>query len=363
MPKGEVFWNPYRMIPVRGGEVKRKQPLTDQKFQGKSGVLTCSLENLTPLFIGGNRDFKENFMTRGGKPVIPGSSLKGMLRSLCEIVGGGCMVTNNMGNQGKVHAACSQAHKLCIACRIFGMMERGRNARVHKGNIGIGDALVREDKPVFNRFQVLMSNCGTRHEPFYRSQDSGRLDWKSRKLYFHQVNRKDSVPPVPENLQSRAWYINALLPGHHFDFTVQFSNFTDEELSLLIYALVLEESAEEVLKEGEIRLKGPMRHKIGNAKPLGLGSCRVKLKKLVYFAEPEKRFASIGKCADRVFESADLDREIKRNTQYILGDTSETMRQLRKMMIWDEKDERVFRYPDYYWFKSPQNSGKPLKDI
>ncbi len=153
MPQGEPFWNPYRMIPMRPPPLERQRPLTDEKFQGQSGLVSCALENLTPLFIGGNRDFKENFLTRNGQCVIPGSSLKGLLRALAEIAGGGCMITDVKGRYNKTYAACNKADKLCIACRMFGMMERGSNARVHKGNVSIGDALLNQEHPNFKDFR------------------------------------------------------------------------------------------------------------------------------------------------------------------------------------------------------------------
>ena len=363
MPQNEEFWNPYRMIPVKD-VTDRRPPLTDEKFKGRSGMISCSLSNLTPLFIGGSRFFRENFLTRNGKLVIPGSSLKGMLRSLAEIVGGGCAVTDSRGMYNKTYKACDRAHQLCIACRMFGMMERGRNARVHRGNISIGDALLRgDDKPEMKTFQVLLANCGTRHEPFYRTPGTGRLDGKSRKFYFHQPLRTDSVPVVPDNLRSRAWNIRALPPGHCFEFEVQFSNLRQAELGLLLYVLALEGNVQARIGDSQQTLKGPLRHKIGNAKPLGLGSCHIAIERIAYFADPGVRFTSLRNTGDDVYEGKRLEGEIRGQTQSHAQDRSETMTQLRKMMVWDESDKRNFRYPDYPWFKSPANSQKPLKQI
>lgn len=363
MPQGEEFWNPYRMIPMRPGPIERQAPLTDEKFQGQSGILSCSLQNLTPLFIGGNRYFKENFLTRDGQCVIPGSSLKGMLRSLAEIVGGGCMITDVKGRFNTAYAACQKADQLCIACRMFGMMERGSNARVHKGNVSVGDALPVQEEPRFIKFQVLMSGCGTRHEPFYRTPNTGRLDGQSRKLYFHQPQQTETVPSVPQNLQPRAWHINALAPGQQFKFEVQFSNLTDQELALLVYVLALEDNVSESIQTGEQTLNGPLRHKIGNAKPLGLGSCHIKISQLICFAEPTQRFATLAQSFDQMFQAERLQAQITEMTHAYVNDGSDAMRQLRKMLIWDENDNRVFHYPPYDWFKNPTNSGKILKQI
>lgn len=362
MPQDEIFWNPYRLIPVRGS-IERKSPSTDEKFTGQSGFIHCTLENLTPLFIGGNRYNKQLFLTRNDRCLIPGTSLKGMLRSLAEIVGGGCNITDTKGEYSPENMACKHADRLCIACRMFGMMERGSGAKVHKGNISVGDALVREEKPETQTFEILLSSCGTRHEPFYRTLATGRLDGKSRKLYFHQPRRTDSVPSVPQNLKSRAWTINALVPGHRFDFKIHFSNLGKEELELLAYVLDLEEVVHVEIDEGKFKLNGPLRHKIGNAKPLGLGSCYLEVKKIVYHAKALERFTKLDNKADTVYEGNALKSELAELKKKWVNDNSETMQQLRKMLVWDKNDPREFRYPDWHWFQNPANSQKSLKVI
>jgi hypothetical protein len=365
MPRDEAFWNPYRLIPARG-KVDREAPITDEKFKGVSGIIRCNLTNLTPLFVGKNRNNQQMFLTRktegGDRYVIPGSSLKGLLRSLGEIVGGGCYVTGFYDKKDANFSPCNNAGELCITCRMFGMMERGKGARVHKGKVSIGDALLKEDQPATSRFQILLSNCGTRHEPFYRSPHTGTLDGKSRKMYFHQPNRKDSVPNVPENLKSRAWYINALMPVHNFEFDVQFSNLSKKELDLLLYILVLEEDVKANLDESGQSLQGPLRHKVGNAKPLGLGSCHIGISQLTLLANPKKRFTSINS-HDCVLKGDDLEEEIGKRINHYISDKSTTMEAMRRMMVWDETDPRVFRYPDYPWFQNSMNSGKTLKHI
>lgn len=361
MPKDETFWNPYRLISIREG-VQRKAPITDEKFKGRCGIISCSLENLTPLFVGKNRLNPQQFLTRrtdqGDRYVIPGSSLKGMLRSLGELVGGGCFITGYHGPEGKqIYEACSNAQKMCITCRMFGMMEKGKNAEVHRGNVSISDALLQEEKPETQSFHIQLSSPKINHEPFYRSPNTGILDGKSRKLYFHQPNRTNSV--------TKSGNINALLPGHHFDFDVQFSNLSEDELNLLLFVIVLEDEVYETI-EGEgfkLTLQGPLRHKIGNAKPLGLGSCYINIKQLKYFADPKEKFTSLQNTGNKCFKDSELTREISSRIQKIKEDKSSTMEGIRKMMIWDEKDPRNFRYPDHHWFDNSANSQKPLKKI
>ncbi|KPA18999.1 protein containing DUF324 [Candidatus Magnetomorum sp. HK-1] len=360
MPVDESFWNPYRMIQV-GDRIKKESPVTDEKFNGHNGMLTCSLTNLTSLYIGGNRnEYHKNrtFLKRkdSGKFVIPGSSLKGLIRSTSEIVGNGCMVTDK-------NNACNQINSLCIACRMFGMMERKQHASVHKGKISFSDAIILEDSPSTKSFEVYLSSCGTRHEPFYRTPETGKLDNKSRKLYFHQPKRTESVPSLSTVIKSKAWNINALLPGHNFDFTVQFSNLTEQELSVLIYALTLEENVTVNIKDNNQQLSGPLRHKLGNAKPLGLGSCCIRIKKLLMHKDPNQRFASLINHYNDEYADENLKEYISNKIQPFIKDRSNTMQQFRKMMIWDENDDRVFKYPDYNWFQNSENSQKTLKHI
>lgn len=362
MPKDETFWNPYRLIPVQD-TISKKRPLTDEKFRANSGRIYCTIENLTPLFIGGNRNNSQQFLTSNGKYTIPGSSLKGMLRSLAEIIGGGCSVTDSNGQFNKMYAACNKIHSLCVTCRMFGMMERGRGAKVHKGKVFISDALIIEEKTETKLFDVLLFSRGMRHEPFYRTPQTGRLDGKSRKFYFHQPKRKDSVPSIPQNLQNRAEKINAILPGCQFEFEIDFVSLEKFELELLVYILALEENVDVIIEDGKIPLKGPMRHKLGYAKPLGLGSCRIDLNKIEYFAAPAERFSSLGQRENTVYERDTLKTLTTTLTQRFVSDTSATMQQLRKMMVWDENDPRDFAYPKNHWFDNASNSGKPLKQI
>ncbi len=60
--------------------------------EGKlSGWLELDLETLTPCFIGGNG---ESFYAPNGVPVIPGSSLRGMIKNLLKIISCGAMRRN-----------------------------------------------------------------------------------------------------------------------------------------------------------------------------------------------------------------------------------------------------------------------------
>jgi len=96
---------------------------------------------------------------------------------------------------------------------------------------------------------------------------------------------------------------------------------------------------------------------------LGLGSCRIDLNKIKYFAATAERFSSLGQTENTVYEGDALKTLIKTLTHRFVSDTSATMQQLRKMMVWDENDPRDFAYPKNHWFNNASNSGKALKHI
>lgn len=102
---GTPFLNPYNFVEVTKDTPKYPYTPLDM-FTGSSGYIDIEMQLETPLFIGGekkevpikndNKD-KDNdkhteikFFSIDGKPVIPGSSLKGMLRSRVEILSNSC---------------------------------------------------------------------------------------------------------------------------------------------------------------------------------------------------------------------------------------------------------------------------------
>jgi hypothetical protein len=328
-----------------------------------------------------------------------------MLRSLAETVGGGCFVTNGeVINLNNVSGSCNNVESLCVACRMFGMMERQSNARVHKGNISISDAILQEKTPGFVDHEIYLGGPAVRHRSFYLTPDTDRFDGKSRKFYFHQPGVNESFPVLSSKIKERAWTVRALTPGHNFNFQVFFSNLREEEFALLIYILALEDDVkvsvggESGMEPDKVRdsdkdvkpdndkepdgeydrkteqkkfeLRGPLRHKIGNAKPLGMGSSHISITKLECYAEPLARFTSFS-CDKGVTLEEDLEKnsgkklenEIQNIIRPFTQDHCTTMEHLRKMMVWDETDKRIFKYPDWSWFETPGNSEKKLKNI
>ncbi len=359
MPKEESWWNPYRFVPVRG-QVERRAPNTDEKFQGRNGYLECSLTNFSLLFIGGGSQGQDRFISRQNRPFTPGSSLKGMLRSLAEIIGGGCFVAPS-------DRSCTDARNLCVACRMFGMLSQGN---VHKGQVSISDGELQDERPQWKQVTILQGQPKKEHRSFYKHPLTGEWAQNMMKMYFHQPNNIDGVLPIPSSSKDAKGVRNKemLKPGHTFRITVHFENLEDEELDLLLYILALEDEVKVTLRpEGmdSIQLQGPMLHKLGNAKGQGPGSCQIAIDGLSLLPSAPQRFATLDNPGWQTWRGQDLSTEISNRIQKYRQrkDDSETMQFLRKIMVWDEEDPRSFKYPEYSWFNSEQNKATELKAI
>ncbi len=98
----EKFLNPYnfvRPLSLNNGFFKKQTPPSHAVYKGLSGHLVCNLEVITPLFISNgiptvSDEYKghqiHQFFSIGGEKVIPGSSLRGMIRGIYEAATDSC---------------------------------------------------------------------------------------------------------------------------------------------------------------------------------------------------------------------------------------------------------------------------------
>ena len=307
------FVNPYNFVRTQQLAHERKEsPITHERFSGITGRITCALKSLTRIFIPYNQDYAENVLNlrtkhryrqRSGnmqehtfkyqlcgldnKPIIPGSSLKGVIRAVAEAVSNGCGFPENK--------RCGNLVSLCICCRLFGMSTDGDNNFL--GKISINDATTNEDDALETHNKgVILDPMGTpdnKHTPFY--EKNGRK--RGRKFYYHQTEEQviSNIRPIQSdrvfdalgNQYPKTVLKSWIKSGSNFTFTVDFNNLSKEELGLLLYCLELEE-----IKEGNEKVG--MFHKIGMAKPLGFGSCEICIKDLDIIENPKERYENFG---------------------------------------------------------------------
>jgi len=98
-------------------------PPPHDRYVGLSGVITCKLETKTPLFISDSEYVQKRpnghtsyeFFKFKGKPAVPGTSLRGMIRSVFEAVTNSCLPTISDARLS-YHLPPAKALKLVPAC-------------------------------------------------------------------------------------------------------------------------------------------------------------------------------------------------------------------------------------------------------
>ena len=331
--------NPYDFVPVQGIDYdRREKPLYHNKLEGNSGLIRCRLKTLTPLFIGGERHETEEknhwrieFYTSDNRPAIPGSSLKGLFRSVAEAVAGSCMVLFQGDYKvprddwfkceaPKESLRCNSIDRLCITCRLFGAIES--KVFKFKGKVGIGDArLVNDDYEMLDWLTLpYLARPKPWHRAFYLKDGLIR----GRKLYYHQKSIK---PPKGSSNVTVQPINNAV-----FEFDVTYQNLTDPELSLLLYALTLEPA---------------VCHKLGMGKPVGLGSVKIEIIE-IKIVPVKERYLS-WKTKEKALTGEELAAFLQEKTRLYLQMNTPNLAALRRIWQWPPLNVEI-AYPDRYWF-------------
>lgn len=337
--------NPYDFVPVDTNQpIERKPPAYHHTMNGFSGSIRCSITAESPIFIRG-ADSRGSLCFKKGtnqEYIIPGSSLKGLFRTLVETVGHGCFngkfdgTYDGGANYNRFlpddfkNCPDGDPLKLCVACRLFGWMAK---KRVYRGKVFISDAICQVEKAKVHDTINTIDLMGPkpRHRDFYITADK----IAGRKYYFH-FQQGISTSNKKGDYNQR---IRPLDKGTRFFFNLSFENLGEDELSVLLYALVLE---------------GNMRHKLGYAKPSGLGSCKILIEKISYWTLEDRYLSS----KEITIDNKDtIDRFVEGKVDRMIKNKSKTMKKLRYIWRWNPNDKTIYRYPDYHWFKNPKNRG------
>ena len=237
MPQGENYWNPYRWVTVSNRPIEHDVPNYQHTLSGVSGRIWCELEALTPLIIG---DGRGEFVRHKGNsnPYIPSTSLKGVIRSLAEVVGNATVPfpdaqVDDPHQLEKARRDINDVAHFDIVSRIFGYLNGGDVVAglIHFSDAEISREVSRPNK--WKQYQVAVGQPKPSHGAFYPARKN------KRKFYHHHPGAEGLVCPHPGiTLTNR---VRPAPFGTCFKFTVDFMNLRDEELNLLLYCLVLEE--------------------------------------------------------------------------------------------------------------------------
>lgn len=249
-----------------------------------SGRIELTIETKTPVFIGtgvGTAEDKdlELFFSPMGVPMIPGSSLRGMIKNLFKIVTCGAMragedyqdaitvrvMKEKCEKRVSDHVEQENANSIDYADAVFGCKE------LWAGRLSFTDALPEEepqmDAPDYPK--ILSSPKPTAVQLYLEQKhgadrlahwDSEKVSIRGYKLYWHQKNGADWHGEKPKDGDERR-KIQPVKKGTKFFANIRFERLSEDELGALLKTL---------------RINGDhLCCKIGKGKSLGLGSIEI----------------------------------------------------------------------------------------
>ena len=252
---------PYIFLELSDKEPAKDKPITHEKFEKLTGKLLLRMEVVSQyLFVGsGSYDFNPNakndevdvwftFYRRNGKVCIPGSSIKGAIRSIVEAISNSCFsVKNKEDRVRKSYRKCQDLNDLCPACRLFGLAGKRDS---YKGRINFSDAIPeRRLETRIIKIQELWSPKKSKEN--------------ARKLYLNG----DFSFQRDEKPERGARFVEVVPRGSIFKSRLFFENVKKSELGLIFHALGWQ-------YENQSLSYTAFYPKIGGAKPRCLGAVK-----------------------------------------------------------------------------------------
>jgi len=242
----------HQRVPFTEADLHKRSiadlPGQERWDKASSGRWKCRLEVVTALCV--KTAFAQQYNAKAKSIFVPGGSLRGMVRNAAETLGAGCgRFYDPISQMPRRLVTCSQ-NAVCMVCRTFGFVE-GQNT--WQSRVRFTDAI----SPTGWTWELLDAEDRRSHGGASPENERG---WA---LFVHEQEdlAKGRIP--------------CIAAGAMFDFGVEYQNLDAEEFAVFRLALTLQSGAMHLV------------HKLGFAKSLGLGSCRVSIMK-----EPEIKDAT-----------------------------------------------------------------------
>lgn len=346
--------DPYGFVQLPKGGPERLPATPHHRFQGFSGRLVCQLTAKTPLFVyhplfakqvgGGHQEVR--FPVRDGLAIIPGSSLKGVIRSVAEAVAPGCFtlfdgptyrgsgITRDLNLRAELpheYRHCTRRSELCPTCRMFGFL---RGNEVHTGKVNIGDATSSQGS--YNLLDFITLEVLSAPKPEGRPKTytvlRGRENVvRGRKFYRHRLDGVLSRTGGKKDRQNKT--VQPVTPDSVFSFEVVYEDLREKELQLLLYAVALEPG---------------MWHKIGLGKPIGLGSAHIEITAWETI-DRQARYRTLGSGTAQALDGKTLQAELDNWLKPYRENQAPHFQDLRE--LWGYEHNYEVRYP------VPQRAG------
>lgn len=298
---------PYEFIPLL--DTCKQLDYSNQAVREKciySGKLKIKITVRTPVHIGGGlQDYDHDGnvikkqMRRNEKVIIPGSSLKGAVRSAAEAVSYSCAVKvpdkillNVLPKDNS--RSCASIRNLCMTCYVFGMMGSNGSCR---GKVQFGEFALESGKLIEKKIPALKSpfqNYPPKHDKFHTSRkysygnerlyycracETGNCESCTKEDYYQNIEIAGKDREM--EFRGRKFYSTGkelilesgektryemIAPGSVLKGEIIFQNLRQEEARLLAYALDI----------GHFYCM-----KLGYGKPLGYGKVKIDLESAV----------------------------------------------------------------------------------
>lgn len=366
--------------PTKRHKIHMHHRLSEDTY---SGQLMLRFYTITPVFIPSYsqgdvcetknepRTFKR-FHRSGEAPAIPGTSIRGMIRSVFEALTNSCMALfaetyikdrNKQYYQASNYKReeCNAQNGLCAACSVFGTI-LGDDLSF-QGKVRFSDAIGKKDD--LERGEWILKELSApkpeRHTPFYaKDGNSPHSGPRGRKFYFHhdpkKVSDKNHITQNGHNKRNRK-ILERLKAGVGLSSTMDFQGLTEKELGALLYALELEYKIVE--NNGGKTIKRLLAHKIGMGKPLGLGSVGIQITGGRIEKGAARYMSFESQAEDKVKEPQDLRAQIRdfreKASQQKAFKLSKKFHDLLSLSKCKQGD---VKYPGYHWFQC--NKGGKL---
>uniref|UniRef100_UPI00262A82E4 RAMP superfamily CRISPR-associated protein n=1 Tax=uncultured Chloroflexus sp. TaxID=214040 RepID=UPI00262A82E4 len=226
---------PFFWITLGKQAPRKEQPSAHDRFRDWSGRLKLEIEVVSEYLYVGSGNFElfhlnggeqayYAFARHNGQLVIPGTGIKGAVRSIVEAISNSCVHQVAKGERAPGHEACRDANTLCPACRLFGTT--GYGGRVHFSDaVPIGQ--VETEK-------IKIADLWPPRPP---RQAGGR------KFYYAK-----SFQPLDMKPEKSHRFIEVVSKGSKFAATLYFENLSTAEMGLLVRAIGLDFSRQDPSK-------------------------------------------------------------------------------------------------------------------
>lgn len=264
MPEDFQIEKPYDFVDFPSVSVQREEPAGHEQTAPDrvSGWFEAELFTLRPVQVAsgitdfirtqsGERLALSNVVGQKTVPALPGSSLKGAIRSLLEAICASCVPLANPRVRPYMPrrlGRCTDPQRLCPACRLFG-------AQDYQGQVAFEDATAPGASLQLIGTPLLWTPARSRGRglpPRYLKGNEAR----GRKFYRHGQLAQGPDPRV------------VIKEGITINTRISFDNLTEAELGLLVSALGNHPQHQFLIK-------------VGAGKPVGMGSVEIRLKAAV----------------------------------------------------------------------------------